>query len=116
MTTRIMSVARFKIHPGKAAEFKALATECVRIVREREPQTALYEWFLNADQTECVAIDSYASSDAVFAHIKNVGPTMRKVRQVADISVVLLGTPSPALIDALQFRSDDVMARLDGIG
>ena len=27
--TTIMSVARFRIHPGKAAEFKTLSAECV---------------------------------------------------------------------------------------
>ena len=113
--TTIMSVARFRIHPGKVREFKALAAECVRIVREREPETSLYEWFINSDETECIAIDRYASSDAVFAHIRNVGPTMRKLRQLADVSVELLGSPSDALIEALQFKSSAVFTLLDGL-
>ena len=113
--TAIMSVARFSIHPGKAQEFKTLAAECVRIVRERDPGTSLYEWFINGDETECVAIDRYASSEAVFAHIGNVGATMRRLRKVADVSVELLGSPSPALLEALQFKSGEVLARLDGV-
>ena len=114
--SRIMSVARFRIHPGKFEEFNALAGECVRLVRQNDPGTFLYEWFVNKDRTECIAIDSYASSDAVLAHIRNVGPTMRKLRQLADTSVDLLGDPSPELLEALQFRSDGIYRLLDGLG
>lgn len=112
----IMSVARFTIHAGKAEEFKALASECVRIVRERDPGTSVYEWFINQDETVCVAIDRYDSSDAVLAHIRNVGPTMRKLRQCADVSVELLGSPSAALMEALQFKASAVLRLHDGLG
>ena len=114
--SRIMSVARFRIHPGKAKEFNALAAECVRLVRQSDPGTSLYEWFINEDQSECIAIDSYASSDAVLAHIRNVGTTMRNLRQLADVSVHLLGSPSSQLLEALQFKSDGVYRLLDGLG
>ena len=87
--SRIMSVARFRIHPGKTEDFTTLAAECVRLVRQHDPGTSLYEWFINEDRTECIAIDSYASSEAVLAHIRNVGPTMRKLRQLADVSFLL---------------------------
>jgi len=113
--SEIMSVARFRIQPGKAEEFKSLAAECIRIVRERDPATSLYEWFMNHDETECIAIDRYASSEAVFAHIANVGPTMRSLRKLADVSVELLGSPSAALVQALQFKSTEVYTRLAGL-
>lgn len=112
----IMSVARFTIQPGKAAEFKALASECVRIVRERDPGTSIYDWFISQDETVCVAIDRYDSSDAVLAHIRNVGPTMRRLREFADVSVELLGSPEAALIEALQFKSSAVLRLHDGLG
>jgi quinol monooxygenase YgiN len=110
-----MSVARFRIHPGRTEEFAALASECIRLVRQHDPGTSLYEWFINEDRTECIAIDSYASSEAVLAHIRNVGPTMRRLRQLADVSVELLGSPSPALIEALSFKSDGIYRLLDGL-
>ena len=113
---RVMSIARFRIHPGKADEFAALAEECVRLVRQHDPATLLYEWFINDDRTECIAVDSYATSEAVLAHIRNVGPTMRMLRQLADVSVELLGSPSPALLEALSFRSDGIYALLHGLG
>ena len=93
-----------------------MAAECVRLVQQHDPGTSLYEWFINEDRTVCIAIDSYASSEAVLAHIRNVGPTMRKLRQLAEVSVELLGTPSPALLEALSFRSDGIYELLDGLG
>ena len=41
---------------------------------------------------------------------------MRKLRQLADTSVDLLGDPSPELLEALQFRSDGIYRLLDGLG
>ena len=111
----IMSVARFRIHAGKADEFRELARECVRIVREKDPGTTVYEWYMNGDGTECIAIDGYASPDAVFAHVRNVGATMRKVLKIADASVNLLGDAPQSLIEALQFKSEAVYGRLDGL-
>jgi quinol monooxygenase YgiN len=112
---KILSVARFRIHPGKLDEFRRHAAECLRIVREKDPGTTLYEWFLNADQTECIAIDCYASSEDVIAHARNVGPTMRRLRETADMTVELLGDPSEHLLQTLQFRSDAVLTRLQGL-
>ena len=41
---------------------------------------------------------------------------MRKLRQLADTSVDLLGDPSPELLEALQFTSDGIYRLLDGLG
>lgn len=111
-----MSVARFRVHPGREAEFAALAAECVRLVREKDPGTTLYEWFLSPDRTECIAIDSYESSEAVIAHARNVGPTMRRIRSIADVEVELLGEPSPQLLETLQFTAKPAYPFLDGLG
>jgi quinol monooxygenase YgiN len=112
---KIMSVARFRIHPGKLGEFKALAAQCVRLVRENDPGTTVYDWFINEEGSECIAIDSYNSSEAVLAHIKNVGPSMRELRQLAEVTAELLGSPSQALLDTLQFKSKGIYAYLDGL-
>ena len=83
--------ARFRIHPGKAAQFKALAQQCVDIVREREPGTIFYEWFMNADDTECVAIDGYVDLDAVMQHVQNIGPLMRQLMSISDRELQIYG-------------------------
>lgn len=83
--------AKFKIHPGKTEEFKRLSRRCVEIVREREPGTLFYEWFMNADETECVAIDGYVDLDAVMDHVRNIGPTMRELMNISDRYLEILG-------------------------
>jgi quinol monooxygenase YgiN len=110
-----MSIARFRIHPGKTEDFTTLAAECVRLVRQHDPGTSLYEWFINEGRTECIAIDSYASVRSRACAYPERGPTMRKLRQLADVSVELLGSPSPALIEALSFKSDGIYGLLDGL-
>jgi quinol monooxygenase YgiN len=112
---KILSVARFRIRPGKLPEFQQIAAECLQIVREKDTGTTMYEWFMNEDQTECIAIDCYESSEAVIEHAKNVGPTMRRLRDVADLSAEILGSPSEQLVKALQFKSEGIFARLQGL-
>jgi len=87
----MFTYAKFKIHPGKAEEFKRLAQRCVQIVREREPGTLLYEWFMNADETECVALDAYVDLDAVMLHVQNIGPTMRELMSISDRHLEIYG-------------------------
>ncbi len=83
--------AKFKVHPGKLDEFKALAREACRIVKEREPGTILYEWFFNPDETECVAIDGYVDLDAVMAHVQNIAPIMRQLMSISDRYLEMYG-------------------------
>jgi len=88
---KIYSYAKFSIHPGKLAEFKRLAGECSRIVNEEEPGTLFYEWFMNADETECVALDCYR-------HIRHIGPLMRSLMAISDRYLEIYGkNPFPVL-------------------
>jgi quinol monooxygenase YgiN len=41
----IQVTARLTIHEGKLEEFKELAAQCMRSVRERDSGTAQYDWF-----------------------------------------------------------------------
>ncbi len=88
---KIYTWARFVPHAGKLEEFKRLAQQAIEIVRAQEPGTLLYEWWFNADESECVAIDCYADSDAIMEHVRNVGPTMRKILAIADRTTEIYG-------------------------
>jgi quinol monooxygenase YgiN len=92
--------ARAAIHEGKLEEFKALAAQCVRTVREKEPGTLQYEWFLNQARTQCVVQETYKDSEAVLQHIANLAPTLAALLQVADWTFELFGSPSPELVQA----------------
>jgi quinol monooxygenase YgiN len=97
-STKIYSYAKFSIHPGKTEEFKRLARECSRIVNEQEPGTLLYEWFMNGDETECVALDCYADIGAMLEHIKHIAPLMRGLMDISDRYLEIYGkNPLPTL-------------------
>lgn len=96
---KIHVIARFKIHSNKLSEFKQLADECVLLVHN-EPGAELYDWFID-DQNHCTVIETYKDSDAVFAHLANVGGPLGKLMEIADFSGEVFGNTSPELAKAL---------------
>ena len=96
----IQLIARGTVHKGKFEDFKALAAECSRKVREKEPGTLQYDWFLNGAQTECVVLEAYRDSTAVLEHIANLGPTLAAIFSVCDWDFELFGSPTPELVKA----------------
>lgn len=92
--------ARAAIHTGKLEDFKALAAKCVELVRANEPGAFEYSWYLNEVQTECVVCETYKDSEAVLAHIANVGQTLAALGKVADWNFEICGEPSAALVQA----------------
>jgi quinol monooxygenase YgiN len=92
----IRIVARSQIHPGKLEEFTRLASACLTATR-RDPGTQSYEWYFNADRTECVVLEVYDDSDAVLAHVGNLGDLLGQLMAVADMTLEVFGDPSPEL-------------------
>lgn len=92
--------ARLDIHDGKLEEFREVAAECLRSVRERDSGTLQYDWFFSEDETECVVRERYRDSDAVLEHMENLGPTFEALLDVADLSLEAYGDPSPELVEA----------------
>lgn len=96
----IQVAARVAIHEGKLEEFKALAAQCMQIVRELDSGTLQYDWFLNEAQMECAVQETYRDSEAVLEHIANLGATLGAILRAGDWSFEVFGRPSPELITA----------------
>lgn len=94
---KIHVVAYLTIQDGKQEQFKALAAEAVDVVRAQDSGTETYDWYFNADETECVVRETYASSEAVLEHISHVGPLLEKLVEIAEIRLELFGRPSEEL-------------------
>lgn len=75
----IQITAKFKIHAGKAEEFKKMAADCITAVKKNEPGALQYDWFLSPDESECIVRENYADSNAVLAHMGNVGELLDKL-------------------------------------
>ncbi len=96
----IQLTARAAIHAGKLEEFKTLAAQCMQKVRELDTGNLQYDWFLNADQTECVVRETYRDSAAVLEHVANLGTTLSAMLAAGDWTFEVYGIPSPELVAA----------------
>ena len=93
---KIHVTARFKIHKGKLEEFKKIAAECVAKVKENEEgKGALqYDWFFSPDNSECIVRETYTDSNAVMAHMGNVGEELGQLLGMSDFELEVYGNPS----------------------
>lgn len=110
----IRTVARASIHPGKLEEFTAIAEECLAATR-RDTGTQSYEWYLNADRTECVALEVYDDSNAVLAHVGNLGDLLGQLMAVSDLTLEIFGDPSPELRQVGASMGAKVYSYLQGL-
>jgi quinol monooxygenase YgiN len=112
--SKYRAVAKFRIHPGKAEEFKQIAAQCLEAVTAREPGTSVYEWFINEAASECVVLETYESADALLAHTRNVGALVGQLLKIADCSVDMLADPTPEVRAALKRMPLNLYGRLQG--
>jgi quinol monooxygenase YgiN len=95
--TELVGIARFTFHEGKVGEFKRLSARCMEIVRTEETGTLQYDIFFNDDESECVVVERYTSSDALIEHLAHVGDLMEPILATGSVSGELLGDPSAEL-------------------
>ena len=93
----LLGIARFRFHPGKVEEYKRLSAQAMDIVRAKEPGTLEYSIYLNEDETEAVAIERFASSEALLAHGANMRELSPAVLATATVEGELLGEPNAEL-------------------
>ena len=113
--SKYRAVAKFRIHPGKGAEFREIAAQCLDAVKAREPGTTVYEWFINEASTECVVLETYESAEALLAHTRNAGAFVGRLLKIADCSVDMLADPTPEVRAALTRMPLSLYGRLQGL-
>jgi quinol monooxygenase YgiN len=99
---KIQITAKFKIHSGKLEECKNIAAKCVAAVKDNEKGALQYEWFFNSDQTEIVVREAYTDSDAVLAHLGNVGELLGQLLSMSDFELEVFGNLSEELKNAVE--------------
>ncbi|HEX6054595.1 MAG TPA: antibiotic biosynthesis monooxygenase [Intrasporangium sp.] len=72
MDSQLELHAQLRIRPGQLETFKAQAAEIVRLARERDTQTARFDWFISEDGTLCEIHETYASGAAFFEHTQHI--------------------------------------------
>ena len=111
----IQLTARLKIHDGKLEEFKVVAASALETVREKDAGARQYDWFLSADQSECVVRERYVDSQAVIDHLVTVGDQLGAILGLSDLSLELYGDVSPELRQALSTFNPSVFSYLQGL-
>ena len=88
------------IAPADRAAFKELVKKDIDIATT-EPGTLQYDWFFNVDETSCVVREAYANSDAVLAHMGNLGELLGQLAEFGGASKSrAFGNVSPQLVEA----------------
>ena len=97
---KLRLIFRLQIHMGKLAEFKEVAAAILAAVQASGHDTLEYEWFLNREQTECVVLETFASSEALLAHADRVADLAVRLFSITDLADIwLCGEPSAAVLE-----------------
>lgn len=95
--------ARMGLRPENLDEVKVLATAGCRAAAD-EPGTLAYDWHYSPEQGCLVLLETYADSDAHFAHMQADGHAEfmgRLMALVDSVDFVVLGEPTPEHAAAL---------------
>jgi quinol monooxygenase YgiN len=105
---RLEVSARMTIRKGKLEGFKQQAAEIIRQTKEKDSKTLRYDWYLNADETECEVREVYESSEGLIEHRMHVGKSIdRLFAEFADgHAVTLYGAPSPQLREMVKAHKE----------
>ena len=98
----IKAKALFKIKKGKLEEFKQLIPQFISAVKEKDPGTITYEWYLVEEKMECVVLEIYADSNAMLAHIANAGELLQQSLEFSEPSLEVFGNPSEELLKVFE--------------
>ena len=97
-----LSVVFPNIPSANLPAFKDAVNEAVETSRSKDPGTLEYAWCLTDDESACLVRERYSSSEAMLAHMANVGPLLGKIMELAGgvPRVDVVGDPSPELLAA----------------
>jgi len=96
--------AEFNIEKGKIEEFKKLIQDMSRMVKNNEPDTINYQFYLNGSETKCMVHETYTNSESVLDHITGVASKtiLPKIFNIAKLNRLdVYGNPSEELQKAL---------------
>ena len=101
MMKTIRIIATFtSIAPESRERFKATVVELTELAASEEG-TLEYSYYLNTDESRCLMIETYASPEALLAHMGHVGHLMGPLFESGgSVDVSILGDAPEALIEA----------------
>lgn len=110
MDNSIFILVEAEVAPEKHDEFKEIISRMVNHVKETEPKTLDYAYFLNVTGNEFRIIEHYANVEAVLAHNENISGyvvelesmiTFKKITFFGDINISKLPDSSRGILAGL---------------
>jgi quinol monooxygenase YgiN len=111
----IKAKALFKIKEGKLEEFRQLIPLFISAVKEKDPGTITYDWYLNEERMECMVLETYADSNAVLAHATNVGELLQRSFELSKLTLEVYGNPSEELLKAFEGMGPKIYPYYSGL-
>jgi quinol monooxygenase YgiN len=112
---RVAYLFELTIKDGKLEEFKKQAAGYTDAVRDGEPGTLEYQWWLSEDGTRCLLKEAYDSSESLLKHLENVGPSLPDLMAIAPITrSEVFGELSPEARTALDSVGAQYLSHLVG--
>lgn len=93
--------AHMTVRPDQAGEFRKQTAEMLRLVREKDPGTLRYDWFISRDGTRCEVREAYVDDEALIAHCVNIAEARNALfsRSADNHFMTAYGERSPRLVE-----------------
>ena len=72
MSNHIVTDFELSIKEGKLEDFTAVINTMIEITDTNEPDTLVYEYYINEDSSECHLLEAFKDSEAFMVHLRNV--------------------------------------------
>ena len=116
MPSYIVTDFQLSIKEGKLEDFKSIVSTMVEIANLNEPNTLVYEWYINEDGSECHLLETFKDSDAFMAHLGNVGHMFETLFGFATMTrAKIYGSPSTELREALDPLGVEYFGHFNGV-
>lgn len=89
------------VHDNMRDKVKDVVDRCIKRVRENEPRTLLYDWYISEDGATCIVFDTYEDSDAALFHMQSLGPLVGELAGLGTLELDVHGEPSDLLKETI---------------
>ena len=116
MSSCIVTDFQHSIKEGRLEEFKAFVNTMIEVTDVNEPNTLVYEWYINEDGSECHLLETFKDSDAFMVHLGNVGHMFDALFESATMTrAKIYGSPSAELKQALDPLGVQYFSHFNGV-
>ena len=116
MSGYIVTDFQLSIKEGKLEHFKSIVNTMIEITDVNEPNTLVYEWYINASGSECHLLEVFKDSEAFLAHLDYVGHMFDELFTYATMTrAKIYGAPSDELKQSLDPLGVEYFEHFSGI-